>query len=79
MILIPLRQVCKTSSDVASLIERIFQDIRDRKELSGFEVAQEMQRGKNGAITDALILQPNFSGLGINFNYIINFLRGRRS
>ncbi len=78
MLLIPLRDVCETSSDVATLIDRIFQDIRSRKELSGFEVAQEIQRGKGGAVTDALILQPNFAGLGVNFNYIIDFFRGRR-
>ena len=78
MLLIPLRTVCATSSDVAALIDRIFQDIRDRKELAGFEIAQEMRRGQNGAVTDALILQPNVAGIGINFNYIINFFRGRR-
>jgi hypothetical protein len=78
LLLIPLRQVCASAGDVATVIDHIFRDIREGKNLSGFEVAREMRQGQNGAVTDALILQPNVAGIGINFNYIIDFFRGRR-
>ncbi len=78
LLLIPLRKVCKSSEDVASLIEKLFRDIGEKKTLSDFEVADEMRKGKAGAVVDALILQPNFAGIGINFNYIIDFFSGRK-
>jgi hypothetical protein len=78
MLLIPLRKACKSSGDVVNLIEKIFRDIRAKKALTDFEVAREMSRGKKGALVDALILEPNVAGVGVNLNYIINFLLGRK-
>ncbi|MBI5301217.1 MAG: hypothetical protein HY868_03700 [Chloroflexi bacterium] len=78
MILIPLRKTCKSSSDVVLLIEKVFKDIREKKSLSDFQIAREMSKGQRGAIVDALILQPNISGVGINLNYIIDFLIGKK-
>jgi len=80
LLLIPLRGQCKTPNDVAPLLDRIFRDIREKKQLSGFDVAREMQRGKNGAVTDALILQPNIYGMGIDLKRLTSFFsRGRRN
>ena len=78
MLLIPLRKACDSSSDVANLIEKIFRDIKEKKALADFEVAEELSRGKKGAIVDALILEPNIAGIGINLNHIVNFLLGRK-
>ena len=78
MLLIPLRAVCKSQADVAPLLKQLFADIRDKKKLSNFEVAKKLRAGKGNAIVDALILQPNVAGLGVNLNMIIDFLRGRR-
>lgn len=78
LVLIPLKKVCKSSTDVVELIERLFRDIGAQKQLSGFQVARELSRGKHRAVVDALILEPNFMGIGINFNYLLNFLLGRR-
>ena len=78
MVLIPLRGTCESATDVALLIEKIFRDIKDKKALSEFEVARELMKGKDGALVDALILQPNVAGVGINFNYIIDFFTARR-
>jgi hypothetical protein len=77
MLLVPLREACKSTSDVATLIERMFADIREGKELSNFQIAQELQRGKHGALADALILRPTFSGVGIDLKQIYAWFRGR--
>lgn len=75
MLLIPLRKACKTTTNVATLIDKIFRDIREKKALEDFEVAHELHKGKNGAIVNALILQPNFAGIGIDLKTIISFFK----
>lgn len=78
MLLIPLRKACKTTGDVAVLLNKLFGDIREKKKLTEFEIARELRAGRGGAIVDALILQPNMAGIGINLNVIIDFLSGRK-
>jgi hypothetical protein len=78
LLLIPLKKVCKSFDDVVSLIDKIFRDIAEKKALSDFEIVDEMKKGMAGAIVDALILEPNFAGVGINLNYIIDFFKGRK-
>jgi hypothetical protein len=78
MLLIPLRNVCKSQTDVAPLLKQLFTDIRDKKKLSNFAVAKELRAGARNAIVDALILQPNVAGLGVNVKRIVDFLSGRR-
>jgi hypothetical protein len=79
MLLIPLHKVCESPTDVMLLIEKIFRDIKERKALADFEVSRELKKGKQGAFVDALILEPNIAGVGLNLNYIVNFLLGRKS
>jgi hypothetical protein len=79
LLLIPLRGVCTSPDDVAPLIERIFSDIEEKRNLSEFEVSETMHAGSSGAVLDALILKPNLSGIGVDLNRIINFFRSRRS
>lgn len=66
LLLIPLKAACKTTNDVIGLIKSIFRDIKEKKRLSGFSVAKEIN--KNGAkrLADAIILEPNLSGVGID-------------
>jgi len=77
LLLIPLRHICKTTTDVAELIGKIFRDIREKKALQNFEVAQELKKGERGALTDALILRPSVYGVGFDVKAITRFL-GRR-
>ena len=63
LLLIPVRKVCKTSSDVVDLIEKIFRDIETKKSLENFSIAKEMKAGESRSIVDALILEPNISDL----------------
>lgn len=77
LILVPLRKVCKTTTDVIDMINKIFSDIQQQKDLSDFRVKKEMKRGVSQAIADAVILEPNISGVGFNFKRFFQSLSGR--
>src|SRR5579859_5942816 len=66
LLLIPLRKVCKSADDVVELIQRVFEDIKDKKQLSKFRAAKRMHRGVAGAVVDAVILQPKIGGIGFD-------------
>ena len=66
LLLIPLKKCCKTTSDVVSLINRVFSDIAEKKVLSEFSVAKEIRKGRIRAMADAFILQPNIHGIGVD-------------
>lgn len=78
LLLIPLKRVCKTSQDVADLIEQIFSDIRAREPLTSFRVVKEMSSGRGSAFVDALVLEPNVAGVGINVKEAIRALFGKK-
>ena len=71
LILIPFRKFCRTSTEVVELIQRVFSDIKDQKDISDFAIAKEMKKGKSKAVVDALILEPNFAGVGIDLKKLI--------
>lgn len=75
MILIPLKDHCKTTSEVVHLIEKIFNDVKARKDLSDFRISKEIKRKTANALADMLILQPNVAGVGFDFNKLISFFR----
>jgi hypothetical protein len=72
LIIIPLRGTCETSTDVVSLIERILKDIHLGHELKSFQILKEINSGGKGSILDAVILQPNFSGIGIDLKKLLS-------
>lgn len=76
LLLIPCGKICKTDTEVVALIEKIFDDIESKKKLTDFEVAKILNKGENGAIIDALILQPNVSGVGIDLRKIFKYFKG---
>ena len=77
LLLIPLQKVCKTPRDVVTVIERLFTDIGEKKTLANFQIVSEMKKGTRGALTDALLLEPNIAGVGINLNAVINYFLKR--
>lgn len=77
MILIPLKDHCKTTSDVVHLIEKVFNDIKAQKDLSDFRIAKEINRRTGRSLADMIILQPNIGGIGFDFNKLISFFRGK--
>ena len=74
-VLIPLRKICKTTSDIINLIEEIFQDIKQNKEISNFRISKELNKGFGKTLVDSLILEPNFNGVGIKIKDIINYFK----
>ncbi len=79
MILIPLRATCKDTTDVMSLIERIFRDIADKKPLAGFAIAKEINADTRGAISDAIILKPTLWGVGLDLKEVWHALKKRKA
>lgn len=78
-ILIPLKKFCKTTTDVMTLIDSVFRDIKEQKDLKDFAIEREMKKGIGGAIADAIVLKPNFSGMGFDFNKLIDYFRDKKS
>jgi hypothetical protein len=79
LVLIPLREHCKTSTDVAKLIDRIFRNIKAKKPLASFRVASEDRAGIRGALLDAVVLRPSVGGVGIDIKALLSRMRkGRR-
>jgi len=72
LILIPLRGVCSSPTEVVVLIERIFSDIADKKPLTDFSIAKEITAGNSGSYLDAVILKPSIWGMGVDIREIIN-------
>lgn len=77
MILIPLKKFCSTTTDVVSLIEKLFNDIKSQKNLDDFRISKEVNRGFGKALADAVILEPNFSGVGFSFNKLIEYFKNK--
>jgi hypothetical protein len=75
MILIPLKKFCKTTTEVVSLIEKVFNDIKSGKDLNDFRIGKVMEKGADNALSDAIIIEPNFTGLGLSFNTLNNYFR----
>ena len=76
LLLLPLRKICKSPEDVVELIHRMFEDIKSKKRLSEFRVAKRMRRGVAGALVDAVILQPNVSGVGFDLKKFFSVVKG---
>jgi hypothetical protein len=66
LLLIPLRKLCTSAEQVVELVRKVFADIKHGKRLKDFAVAKRMRRGVGHAVVDAVILQPNLGGIGVD-------------
>ena len=73
LVFIEITKVCKTPQDVVKLIEKVFQDIKDKKEIKDFKVKKELKGGVRKILNDTIILEPNIAGIGVNINSIFKF------
>lgn len=73
-IFLEIRKICKTPQDVIGLLEKIFLDIQEKKAIQDFRVKKELKGGVGKILNDAIILEPNLSGIGINLNKIFSYL-----
>ncbi|MNU20678.1 hypothetical protein D3C71_89270 [compost metagenome] len=78
LVFIEIGKVCKTPQDVLKIIEKVFQDIKDKKEIKDFKVKKELKGGFGKILNDTIILEPNIGGIGININNLFRFLSGRK-
>lgn len=79
LILIPLHGVCKNTTEVAALIERIFRDIAAQKPLSDFAIAKEIKAGNRGAFSNAVILKPALWGMGVDLKELAKAWKDKRA
>lgn len=73
LIFIPLKKFCRTTTDVVTLVEKLFNDIIEKKDLNDFKISKELKKGLGRAVADAIILEPNFAGVGFNFKKMIKY------
>lgn len=76
MVLLPLRDLCTDDTDVNLVIDKIMSDIVEKKSLTEFEVYKKVSQKDKEGLADALILQPNFAGMGVDIKLIWKFLTG---
>lgn len=76
-VLIPIKSCCKTTTEVASLIDKLFNDVKAKKDLSDFRISRELKKGVGKALVDSIILEPNFSGIGFSFNKLISYINNK--
>ena len=79
LIFLKIRDICKTPEDVITILEKIFRDIKERKQIKDFTITRELRKGEHGAFVDALILEPNFSGIGVDVRKLVNWIKGKVS
>ncbi|OGH96727.1 MAG: hypothetical protein A2104_10170 [Candidatus Melainabacteria bacterium GWF2_32_7] len=73
LILIPFREFCNTSTEVIELIQKIFENIESQKDINDFSILSEIKKNtsKKNNLLDAVILQPNISGIGVDLKTLI--------
>lgn len=74
IVFLEIGKICKSPQDVVRLLEKIFRDIQDKKEIRDFRVKKELRSGIGKILNDAIILEPNIAGIGVNVNSIFKFL-----
>ena len=80
IILIPLRALCKSGTEVVALIDRIFADIAAKRPLSEFSVAKQIHRGQSrGSYSDVVILKPTLWGMGVDLKELLKTWNTKRS
>lgn len=72
MILIPFKECCNNENDVITIINSVFSDIENGKDLSNFSISKKNKKGVGHHIVDSVTLQPNFNGIGIDIKKLLN-------
>jgi len=75
IVFLEIGKVCQTPQDVIKLIEKIFKDIKEKKEIKDFQVRKELKGGLGKVLNDTIILEPNIGGIGLNINNLIRFFK----
>jgi hypothetical protein len=78
LIFIEIRRNCQSPQDVVTLLEKIFQDIQEKKAIQDFRIKKELKGGVGKILNDTLILEPNIGGIGINLNKLFEFFKSKK-
>ena len=74
-LLIPLRDFCKSDEDILSLLHNLFEDMKNDRELRDFQINKKLSV-KRWPLVEALVLEPNIAGVGLDLKRVFSFLRG---
>lgn len=74
-ILIPIKKLCKTESDVMNLVTKITNDIEMKKDFKDFRICKELKPGIGKAFIKSIRLEPNIHGIGFSFNKFAEYLK----
>lgn len=75
LILFPLKKHCQNSTEVVTLIQKIFTKIKKEEDLDDFNITSVQKKGIGGALVNSVMLEPNVAGIGFSFNKFINYFR----
>jgi hypothetical protein len=76
LIFIEISEVCKSPQDVVKIIEKVLQDIKDKKEIKDFKIKKELKGGVGRILNDAIILESDNNGVSVSKETILKFLNG---
>lgn len=76
-IFLEISKICQSPKDVLKLLEKIFQDIQNKKAIQDFKIKKELKGGVGKILNDTIILEPNIGGIGINLNSLFKFLTSK--
>ena len=79
LILLKIRDICPNGQDVVTLLEKIFSDIKNKKRICDFVVTREQRARDRHSFVDALILEPNVSGVGVDLRKLLSWLASKVS
>lgn len=79
IVFIQLKGICSQPTDVLKIIEQIFTDIKEKKEIKNFQVKKEQKAGVGGALVDSLILEPNFAGVGVDLKKVFSMFKRKNA
>lgn len=77
MVLIPFRKISNNTTEVVNVINKVFSDLKENKDLDDFQIAKEMNKGFGKAVVDSFILEPNFYGVGFSFKKMRSYFGGK--
>lgn len=77
IIFLEIGKICKSPQDVIKILEKVFKDIQEKKEIRDFKLKKELKSGIGKILNDTIILEPNIVGIGVNINNLFKFLANR--
>jgi hypothetical protein len=62
---------------VVEIINKVFDDLNKNKDLDDFQISKEIKKGFGNALSDSVILEHNFYGIGFSFKKMKEYFKNR--